>query len=370
MTGYLEAIQTAVVFFPLIAFLITLPYMVVQYHKYGSIPMVRTIIVYSFVLYIMTAYFLVILPLPSFEAVAQLKTPTVQLVPFSFITDFITHTSFHILHPATYLNALKEPYVYQVLYNVILTVPFGIYLRYYFRCNLKKTFIFTLGLTLFFELTQLSGLYGIYPRSYRLFDVDDLLLNTIGGILGYFIAGGMLKWIPGRDQIDEYAYKNGQRVSFFRRVMTKGFDMILYFIFTFGYLVTVGNNYAFIVMAIVYYGIIPFFIEGQTIGEKFFHIKIVAITPSKKERWQMIVRRILFFTSYFLLPILMMIAFPMIVHLFNLSEYLIFAFGCSLLLFVFIFEMYALISSVLLQKTLFYERMSKTKLVSTIPYQE
>ncbi|UPU40245.1 hypothetical protein MX850_02280 [Erysipelothrix sp. Poltava] len=35
-----------------------------------------------------------------------------------------------------------------------MTVPFGIYLRYYFNCDLKKTVILSFILSLFFEPTQ------------------------------------------------------------------------------------------------------------------------------------------------------------------------------------------------------------------------
>lgn len=45
----------------------------------------------------------------------------------------------------------------------------------------------TLGLSLVFELTQLSGLFGLYPRPYRLADVDDLMTNTLGGMVGYWL---------------------------------------------------------------------------------------------------------------------------------------------------------------------------------------
>ncbi|MBS7020789.1 MAG: VanZ family protein [Firmicutes bacterium] len=370
MTGYLEAIKTAVVFFPFIAFLITIPYMVYQYHKYGSIPGVRTIIVYSFILYVMTAYFLVILPLPSFEEVMRLKTPSTQLIPFSFVADFITHTSFNIMVPQTYLKALTEPYIYQVLYNILLTIPFGIYLRYYFKCNFKKTMLFTFCLTLFFEITQLTGLYGIYPRSYRLFDVDDLMLNTLGGLIGYFIAGAMLKWIPGRDAIDEYAYKNGKKISFLRRLTTFGFDAMLYLIFTLGYMITAGGDYAFLVMGIIYYGIIPLCLEGQTIGEKFFHIKIVPFTPSKLEWFQVMARRILFFFLYISLPFLFMIGFFYIIEFFHLPEYFIFALACSVLLFIIIFEVYSFVVIAILKRPLLHEQITKTKLVSTITYEE
>ena len=64
---YIENIKTALLFFPLIAFLFTIPFMLIQYHKYGAINKFRTLIVYSFILYIITVYFLVILPLPTKE---------------------------------------------------------------------------------------------------------------------------------------------------------------------------------------------------------------------------------------------------------------------------------------------------------------
>ena len=80
--------------------------------------------------------------------------------------------------------------------------PLGFYLRYYFRRKALGTAVACFCVSLFFELTQLSGLYGIYPRPYRLFDVDDLLCNTLGGMLGYFITGIFLKILPDREKID------------------------------------------------------------------------------------------------------------------------------------------------------------------------
>ena len=43
-------------------------------------------------------------------------------------------------------------------------------------------------IAIIFELTQLSGLYFIYPRSYRLADVNDLINNTVGGMVGYWLT--------------------------------------------------------------------------------------------------------------------------------------------------------------------------------------
>ena len=173
MSNYIIPIATAFIVFPFIAFLFTIPYIIFQYRKYGSIPLLRVVIVYSFILYLISAYFLVILPLPSQEFVNNLKTPSTQLIPFSFVKDFIENTSLVISNPNTYIKALKEPYFYQVLYNIFLTLPFGIYLRYYFKFSFKKTILASFLLSLFFELTDLILLciliFFIFPSFYIFF---------------------------------------------------------------------------------------------------------------------------------------------------------------------------------------------------------
>nr|WP_267878913.1 VanZ family protein [Nesterenkonia massiliensis] len=45
------------------------------------------------------------------------------------------------------------------------------------------------GLTLLIETTQLTGVWRIYRSSYWLFDVDNLLANTAGALLGAVLAG-------------------------------------------------------------------------------------------------------------------------------------------------------------------------------------
>ena len=67
MATFSYAIKTAIILFPLVALVFTIPYIIYQYHKYGSINSYRSLVVYSFLLYLMVAYFLVILPLPSIE---------------------------------------------------------------------------------------------------------------------------------------------------------------------------------------------------------------------------------------------------------------------------------------------------------------
>ena len=41
MAVYFEPIKTALILFPIIAFLITLPYLIIEYHKYGAVSLAK-----------------------------------------------------------------------------------------------------------------------------------------------------------------------------------------------------------------------------------------------------------------------------------------------------------------------------------------
>ncbi|MBG0968062.1 VanZ family protein [Bacillus sp. SRB3LM] len=51
-----------------------------------------------------------------------------------------------------------------------------------------KTSLVISSISLFFERTQLTGVYGLYYCSYRLFDIDDIILNVSGGIISFYIV--------------------------------------------------------------------------------------------------------------------------------------------------------------------------------------
>ena len=59
--SYLIAIKTAIIIFPFIALLITIPFILLSYHKYGSINKIKTLVIYSFILYLITIYFQVLI---------------------------------------------------------------------------------------------------------------------------------------------------------------------------------------------------------------------------------------------------------------------------------------------------------------------
>ena len=88
MQQYIFPIQSAIFMFPFLAALFTLPFLLVQYHRYGAVPIIRAVVVYSFILYLLCSYFLVILPLPDIEQVAKRTDPYINLYPYKIILSF------------------------------------------------------------------------------------------------------------------------------------------------------------------------------------------------------------------------------------------------------------------------------------------
>ena len=359
--SYFISIKTAIVVFPLIALLFSIPFVLHQYHKYGSINPFRVLIVYSFILYLITIYFLVILPLPNKEEVIY-KPNMIKLIPFGFINDFIRESSFVINDPTTYLKAIKEPCFYTVIFNIFMTIPFGMYLRYYFKCDFKKTLFISLILSLFFELTQVSGLYGLYPYPYRVFDVDDLIMNTLGGIIGYFIMGFVDNFLPTREKIDEDSLEAGEVVSGFRRITMFSLDCFLYIlIFTFISLF-ISNKYIPLIVFVIYFIIYPYFKNGQTLGSKFLNVRL----EFKKYRFIKITLRIIFLFLYYFGSIF--ITFTIIFFIannFNLNatqEFLLLIMAFLGILIFYLINIFALFKD----KKIYYDNFFKVKYVSTI----
>lgn len=65
--------------------------------------------------------------------------------------------------------------------NILIFVPFGFFMPMASKYrSLLGTFFYSFGLSLYVEIFQLITKVGS-------FDVDDMLLNTIGGVLGYLL---------------------------------------------------------------------------------------------------------------------------------------------------------------------------------------
>ena len=144
-----------------------------------------------------------------------------------------------------------------------MLIPFGMYLRYYFKCSFKKTILLTALFSLFLELTQLSGLYFLYPGPYRLADVDDIIQNTTGGGVGYLLGWFLVWLLPTRDEIDQHSFRVGTRVSGFRIGLAFLIDFVMVSILyaLIGRLGTIP----YVAVLVLYFSLLPLW-RGKTLG--------------------------------------------------------------------------------------------------------
>jgi len=181
---YSLPIIVALLLFPFLAFIVLIPFAFRTYRRFGQLPRWRTFVFYTFIYYSLTMCLYIILPLPQITPdFCTIYQKSMQLRPFNFINDIAREV------PAwTARNVLTSGAFLQIFFNILLFVPFGIYMHYYFERSFLFTTLLGFGVSLAFETTQLTGIWYLYPCPYRLFDVDDLIVNTFGAMLGYGVG--------------------------------------------------------------------------------------------------------------------------------------------------------------------------------------
>lgn len=364
MNAYSIPIQFAIITFPFIAFILTIPFLIYQYRKYGAIPILKSIIFYSFILYLITAYYMVMLPLPSIEYVKKLNTPYTQLVPFQFIKDITATVSFDVTNFKDIINIFSHSTIYVVVFNFILTLPFGVYLKYYFNKKWYQTIIYSFLFSLFFELTQLSGLYGIYPRPYRLFDVDDLIINTLGGFFGHLITPLLTIFLPTQKELESISYKKGEKVTLLRRGLA--FLIDVFFITLINVIVSILLYssklffYSGLISILIYYIFVPLIGNGKTIGKKILRLDVTSINGNKK--WYTIFIRYMILVLFILYPYIIVD----ILSLNRVPKLIINIYDIGTKVFIIINVIYYMFIAKKKEKVFLYEKITNTKNVSII----
>lgn len=112
-------------------------------------------------------------PLLIHDRAAEGFQETNNLIPFNTIKDALTGSSLSVT-------------VYQIGGNIILLFPLGCFLPLLFKRmrQAKRVIIAGFIASLIIETSQftISSMIGL---TYRSFDIDDLILNTIGTAIGY-----------------------------------------------------------------------------------------------------------------------------------------------------------------------------------------
>lgn len=154
------------------------PFVAVSYRRRGGLRMSRVALWGSALVYFWAIWTYTLLPLPDPDDV---RCAGVNLNPFELVTD----VSAALSRPGPWI---ADPAVLQLLLNVLLFVPLGFFVRVLGRRGILVAGLVGLGFSVFIETTQLTGVWGLYPCAYRVFDVDDMITNTTGALLGSLIA--------------------------------------------------------------------------------------------------------------------------------------------------------------------------------------
>ncbi|MBR6401752.1 MAG: VanZ family protein [Eubacterium sp.] len=329
LNSFLQPIYIAFMFFPAIAALFTLPFIIKHYRKYGGIAIMRTIVVYSFILYCMCTFLLTVLPLPTREAVMAMPDHPIGWIPGRDLYIGLKNVGLNfgnITNVRLWIKFFTSSDFFQVLFNIVMTIPLGIYLRYYFRFSLRETALTGLCASLFFEVTQYTALYGIYPKPYRFTEIDDLINNTLGAVIGYAITPIICKLLPTREEIDKISYKKGENVTVLRRFFAFVLDIVLsnlifalieMFFMPYAAVPKRYTTLAWMIILMIYFGLLPI-IFHKTFGQMLLKLKLVSEDGEKLNFKQIIGRNFLLYGVEFFM--LYMTAFLFIIFVMSIFK--------------------------------------------------
>ncbi len=185
LSGFSGNFMVALAIWPAISVFLTLPILVYLYHRDGRLKLMSAAAAYLGAFYLCGLVCFTLYPLPSGDSGPGITYGIEpQFNPLNFINDISR-------------DGLKA--VFQVLFNIILFVPLGFIAKRFLRLRLSATTILSLLVTCLIETAQLTGLFGIYPYAYRTFEVDDMIWNTLGGIVGWWCGHLFDKIVPSDD---------------------------------------------------------------------------------------------------------------------------------------------------------------------------
>ena len=85
-------------------------------------------------------------------------------------------------------HPLSDPAVLSLLVGFVAFLPLGVLVRIAWGRGVIVALLVGFGLSLLIELTQATGVWGVRECPYRVFDVVDVVANTLGAVVGSAIT--------------------------------------------------------------------------------------------------------------------------------------------------------------------------------------
>ena len=168
-----DSFTLAIILWPFASAVLTLPILAMLYHKDHRLRLAAGLSAYLAVLYALGLVAFTLYPMPD--------------DPVRFCA---TH---HLLPQLDLLKFIQDAQtglygVLQLVMNVVFFMPMGFMLCRWAGWRFWVALPFSFGCSVLIETSQLTGFWGLYPCAYRQFDVDDMLTNTLGAVIGFVIA--------------------------------------------------------------------------------------------------------------------------------------------------------------------------------------
>lgn len=180
----LFGVGTFVVFFA--------PIVVIESRTYGRLSLLRLTGTALFAIYGMALAAYTLLPWPEADWCEANDPPDPQWRPFHSLDDILNDTA-----GLSIAGRLESIAVLQVVFNVVLFVPWGLFLRRFFGRGPALTVVGAAAVSVLIEVTQGTGVFGLAGCAYRVADVDDVIANVAGAAIGALLAPVLLRWMPG-----------------------------------------------------------------------------------------------------------------------------------------------------------------------------
>ncbi len=190
MASYWETARTGFLAFVGVGLLVLVPLVLLHYYRFGRVEPRRAFVLYGLLAYGIVALALIFLPFPADRSLLCQGEQMLSTVPFQWVADMRNNM---MANGRSGVAAMVTSTAFlQQMFNVALFVPLGVVLRKAYGRGPLAVIAIGLGISLAVEVVQYTGNFGFYPCPYRIADVDDLMSNTFGALLGWMVAPAAL----------------------------------------------------------------------------------------------------------------------------------------------------------------------------------
>ena len=194
----------AILFGSLLLVVVLVPIIAANYRRFGRLSPLRLLLLGAFSIYAAALVTYTMLPLPepgSFACAAP------RFMPGASLRDIFDYDV------SSVRAVLANPGVLQIALNVLLFVPLGFFTRLLWGRGVGSTIVIGFGISVCIETSQLTGLWGLYDCAYRLFDADDIIVNTFGALVGAALAALLgMRAVTPRGQLRARPVTLGRRL--------------------------------------------------------------------------------------------------------------------------------------------------------------